>query len=819
MHGMACALGGGHTHRVAHQAASSPQAKRVRFCDGTPALESAISAPSMEAAVAIEEMTSTPGPTPRQTEAAIARMVEEVAAATAGCDAQAATVGHDQQALVPHGGAVEDTGAGTGGCSKEVTRWMMHDGELLVEGGGAAAAATPAVGVFGCIDSPPRAATVIVPIRIADAELALQPAQHTELFGTPLADNVDSRDDAVLSVDAACIALLGEDTPWHSFLAGEWVEQGLVWRVVLCLVGGPMRADMRSAAAVGSATCISHYKARWTRSDRLGGARDDAIAAAVIARALVFVRPGPLGDVRLRVGRGEERWVDESLDAAACTPRATTQAEVTLDRIVSSHDEVRDYLKAEASRVRAEGDTGRADFFEGCASRVEPVPVCEFPLGLLGDDMSDADAEWLATAPFRRDTAIHRTDPPPRPERPTAFPSHLPTPTCHADFCLEEVVDACLRWHEAAERWHGERLAGQSSSRPKGKAWGLDAVKPEWRPFFAAGGMVIFDEHTGAPSVLSEATYPLSHRIAGAFARNEFAELKDKEITAFMADGICLKARGLPFLQLASNLESLYEANDATGVQSIARELRDFGKHDGTGWYLRAPRPDRATGVLPIAVLPTCNYPIGGIRKANGGTRIVIDMGYGYGQLELEVVTAAPLPRDDHWLGGTHAPDVPRQAFSSITTAGGGGLAMPVNVAAGPSKPMHREAYEAGGRWPWPYEGKSSVPEQTHNDMVLSVPARHGGHFVMHLQWDMWKCFHQTNYHMLELIATSNVVPELLESGEVAPTLRGTTSGRMAMAHGRPLRVGHLPTRGQRERLGHHAPLRSTPGGASRRRA
>ena len=663
--------------------------------------------------------------------------------------------------------------------ANRITRWMMIDGRLSVDPANATDA--KGVGVFGCVTSPPKAATVLVPIRIADAELALQPHHGTELFGTPLSENVDTRDDAVLSVDAACIALLGNGTPWHSFLAGEWVEENIEWRIVLCLVGGPLRDDMRSAANDGVAACATHTHARWTRTDRLGGSREDAIAAAVIARALVFVRPGPLTDRRLRVGRGEERWVNESLDAAAIAPRAPTLEAHAMARIAAAHDEVRDYLKGEAQRVRADGDVLRADFLEGCAGRVEPVPIGEFPSGLLGEALTDGDTRRLAMLKFRRDTTITPTNPPKPRERPVAFPTHLPTPTCFADFCLEEVVDACFGWHENSECSHRNRMAGKLSSRPKGKALALDAAKPEWRPFYAAGGMVIFDEHTGKPSVLTEATYPLSHRLKGEFARNEFAELVDKEITAFMADGICLKAHGLPFLQLASNLESLYAANDATGVQCIARELQEFGKHDSTGWYLRAPRPDRAKGVLPIAVLPTCHYPIGGIRKANGGTRIVIDMGFGYGQLELEVVTVAPLPRDDAWLGGTHAPDTPREAFSSITKAGGGGLAMPVNVAAGPSKPQYGEAYTAGGRWPWPVEGKSSVPEQVHNDMVLMVPAARGNHFIIHLQWDMWKCFHQTNYHMHELVATSNVVPELLESGEVAPTLRGTTSGRMAM--------------------------------------
>ena len=644
----------------------------------------------------------------------------------------------------------------------------------------AASVTLPAPPVVACCSSPPPpAATLLVPVRVAGAELVLLPRASGSLFGESLPSNEDSRDVAVASATPTAVRLLGEDCPWYAFLAGEWVESGITWRVILCLVGGPLRADMALACEAGTSPCSACDMAVWSRTDRLAPSRNGEVAKAVLARALVFVRPGPLSDPRLHVGRGGERWADESLEASEASPRS---ADLTaLARVDQAHAEVQSFLSSEAARLRADGDMQRADFFEACASRVEPVPARELPAGLSGSDLSQADLAALDLTPFRRDTAIYPSVPPPPPSRPTCFPPDVPTPTCHASFLLDEVMSAALEWHADGDRWHRERLAGRSSTRPQGIAWGLDACRPEWRPFFAAGGVVLFDEHTGVPSCLSDANYPLSHGLDGRFASSEFKMLLDKEIVSYFGNGACLKAQGLPFLQLASNLESLYEADDATGVRRIAEELHKFGTFDETGWYLRAPRPSRATGTLGTAVLPSSGSPVGAVLKADGGTRIVIDMGFGYGELCLRKVSVSPLPPDSSWLGGEHAPTSPRPHYSTITTGGGGGLAMPVNVATGPTKPLHGEAYVAGGRWPWPYEGKSSVAEQSHNDLVLSVPAALGGLFIVHLMWDEWKSFHQTNYNMWELIATSNTVPLLDGSGNVADELRGITNARMAM--------------------------------------
>ena len=207
-----------------------------------------------------------------------------------------------------------------------------------------------------------------------------------------------------------------------------------------------MRPDMTEAVNNGQAMCATYEHARWTRSDMLSTTREYAIASAVLARALVFVRPGPLVDKRLRVGRGDERWVDESLDAATQSARDASLTDVALASIDDAHQEVRYHLKCEAQRVRSEGDVKRANFIEGCADRVEPIPIKEIPPGLIGEQLTDSDFQLLETATFRRDTTIQHTDPPPTQERPSAFPAHLPTPTCAADFLLKEVTDACFIW-------------------------------------------------------------------------------------------------------------------------------------------------------------------------------------------------------------------------------------------------------------------------------------------------------------------------------------------------------------------------------------
>ena len=193
---------------------------------------------------------------------------------------------------------------------------------------------------------------------------------------------------------------------------------------------------------------------------------------------------------------------------------------------------------------------------------------------------------------------------------------------------------------------------------------------------------------------------------------------RDKEIVAYMADGVCIKAQGLPFIQLAANLESLYKAAGAAGVECVAAEIRKFGKFDENGWYLRGPKTDGAKGILGAATLPCVSSPLGAVPKAGNETRLVIDMGFGYDKLPLQIVSVQPLASID-------SPDLAsRPHFSSITKGGGGGIAVSVNKASGPCRPAKGEFYKAGGRWPWHYEGKSSLGEQATNAIVLSVVAQ-----------------------------------------------------------------------------------------------
>lgn len=161
-------------------------------------------------------------------------------------------------------------------------------------------------------------------------------------------------------------------------------------------------------------------------------------------------------------------------------------------------------------------------------------------------------------------------------------------------------------------------------------------------------------------------------------------------MVAAIRDGVCIKAQGLPMLQLACNLEALYTANGVTGVHSVATELDKFASHDG-GWLLEAPLPDRQRGLLPTATLPACVSPVGAVAKKDGGTRIVTDMGYPYGKLALHTVKESPRPPHHLWDGTSpYRPADPRPHESAVTLGGGGATALPPNVASGPSKPPTR---------------------------------------------------------------------------------------------------------------------------------
>ena len=105
-----------------------------------------------------------------------------------------------------------------------------------------------------CIRPAPYA-TVLVVVRLNETALVLVPDGGQSLFGRSCTNDVLDRDLAVKSCNETASALLGAGTPWMSFLAGEWVDAGLSWRVVLCACGGPLRPDMALAISHGSCGC------------------------------------------------------------------------------------------------------------------------------------------------------------------------------------------------------------------------------------------------------------------------------------------------------------------------------------------------------------------------------------------------------------------------------------------------------------------------------------------------------------------------------------------------------------------------------------
>ena len=648
-------------------------------------------------------------------------------------------------------------------------------------------------------DVGPTLATLVVPVRTDTASgLVLKPMGDA-LLGEAMADE-PSRDAAVNTSQPIAVAVLGDDAEFSVYLAGEWVDDGHRFRVVLCIVGGPLRADMASALRDGSAACRTCRWASWWRATELAGSRAGDIALAALARARLAVRPDVALDARLHIGRGEQRWVATSQEAATASRpllgESLALADSTalsagtcdrgqrtgvIERVKQAHDEVQQLLLNEAASRRSQGDDPLAAFLEGCASRVEPVPLHEIPKGLAASALAKEDIDDLTRRPFSRNTFVTETAKPVYKARPTEFPAHLPKPTGHSSFLKQEVMEVCHKWYDDANKWHRLRIAGVDAPRPKGVAFGFDAVREGWQPFFEAGGVVIFDKDTGEPRCLTEKNYPLRSSLNGTFAALEFADYPDQEMVAAICEGVCIKAQGLPILQLACNLEALYTADGVTGVRGVAAELDRFSAHDG-GWLLAAPPADRQRGLLPTATLPACVSPIGAVAKKDGGTRVVNDMGYPYGKLALHTVKESPRPPHHLWDGTSpYRPSGPRPHESAITLGGGGATALPPNVASGPSKPPKGESYQPNGQWPWMREGKCTVAEQAVNDTILSVPSQLTGLPIFHLLWDCWKCFHQSHYRPFEVTATAVLVPCLNGAGEVEDHLRGKTNGRMAM--------------------------------------
>ena len=654
-------------------------------------------------------------------------------------------------------------------------------------------------------DAFPSHATLVVPVRTdASSGLVLKPPGNA-LFGETFKDE-PSRDAAVASSRLLVATLLGDRADVAIYLAGEWVDGDYRWRVVLCVAGGPLRADMAAALRDGASQCGTCPLAQWLRSSNVAGTLAGDIALAALARARAALRPSAALDARLRIGRGDQRWVDTAQDAAAglrpllgepvlmsdSAPRSASSSDGgcravdarahVAERMEQAQAEMQQLLRDEAAARRMQGDAPLADFLEGCASRVEPAPLSEVPSGLQAPAFTKEDIDELTTRPFKRNTSVTETAAPVYRSRPTEFPAHLPSPTGHASFLQAEVMEQCYTWCERADHWHRQRLAGVDSARPKSVAYGFDALREEWRPFFEAGGVVVFDKDTGHPNCLTEDNYPLRPSLNGHFAEREFADYPDQEAVAAMRDGVCIKAQGLPVLQLACNLEALYTADGVAGVRCVAAELDKFSSYDGTGWLLMAPRVDRRRGLLSTATLPSCASPIGAVPKKDGGTRVITDMTHPYGKLALRTLKESPLPPDHLWDGASpYRPTGPRPLESAVTLGGGGATVLPPNVASGPRKPPKGERYAPGGPHPWPREGKCTVAEQVENDAILWVPCQLAGLPQYHLMWDFWKCFHQSHYRAFEVIATAALVPHLNGQGEVADHLRGQTNGRMAM--------------------------------------
>ena len=174
--------------------------------------------------------------------------------------------------------------------------------------------------VFACREEEaPSLATVLVPVRTdSAASLVLKP-QGDSLFGLTF-DDEPSRDAAVGQAERIAPLLLGPACEYSAYLAGEWVDSHIRWRVIVCVLGGPLRPDMAEAQRDGMSQCGTCRCACWLRVPFASGGRADDVSLAALARALTGVAPSSHTDARLRVGRGEETWVDPFLGAVSDSP-------------------------------------------------------------------------------------------------------------------------------------------------------------------------------------------------------------------------------------------------------------------------------------------------------------------------------------------------------------------------------------------------------------------------------------------------------------------------------------------------------------------
>ena len=441
------------------------------------------------------------------------------------------------------------------------------------------------------------------------------------LFGAPsLSEGSRKSRDADVAVGLGwarrLIALPALPVAW---LAGEADSAGgAVLRVIVVPMVGSLgdacpRLPRQTAQAVG-----------WGWTDITGVASGDGalVVGSAAARVQSFVQAGAHSPMALRVGRGATMAVGGSSGAAtrACFAARVAAAEYA----VAS-------LRVGLQRAQRASAGTLAAFFGQLGERVLPLPLGEIPEALRAEVVLYDDAA-LDLQPWRHDAHMpHTRACPPPPAVPHRWPEGVQAPMCHADVLEPWCFEAACSDLDRFDEWHRASMSeARASRRPRGKVYGLAGVRPAWRPFFEAGGVIDFSV---TPPVPYSAAHAFETHVRAEYARKAFSDTPDQAAAQLWQHGVCMHAPqwhsgdgacdDTAVLALAPNLLSTYPA--AAGP--IAEQFAGF---ESRGWTRRAAHAScRGDGHLGAASLPFLSAPCGGVdKRGSPEPRVIASLGW-----------------------------------------------------------------------------------------------------------------------------------------------------------------------------------------------
>ena len=473
-------------------------------------------------------------------------------------------------------------------------------------------------------------------------------------------------------------------------------------------------ADLQTIRSEQARSAPGKELAIWTTLDVVA---QDATTAAGVARyraACVaismtesHVRPTPDPPSFATTGaRGERPAHQHGAHAptAACTLRDRIQ------RADAAHAELR------AALCKAEGsDTFKAWAGE-LAEQMDRCSTQQIPSELLDMELPSPPADVLKR-PYTHHAQVLPTSVKPVPPPP---PDDGWRPDCIEDIVEPWALEEIKAWLRACAAWHA--AGGPDKSRPRARAFGPDAIKPQARGQY-------WDLRNGRGDIRPWRPYTPAERQARTCVRLDHAaellkDCVDKEFVDFLLNGVRFHAGLEPQIVLMPNLLSLYRDG---GVTAAAAQIADMVSSGFISLYDDLPS-------IPFRVCP--RGVVG--KKDTDELRGIADMG---------------------------APRKP------LRTARGREWVNSLN-----------DRCRAGD---WAHEDKDTLQSATLNGCIVQAIADVAGEYVFEIALDMSKWFHRLFYEAMELWSHGAVVPDAATGGiklaiEMAMTMGATPASQVA---------------------------------------